>query len=70
MSTQFKNQWILARSGQGRGTACAPAKAQEGAEPGALVPCEALPARPHQRSRPPRQHGGLYKRPKWIDRDT
>lgn len=70
MSTPFKNQWILGRAEQGRGTTCAPARVRRGEEPGALVPCEALPQRRHEHPRPPRARDGLCKRPKWIDRDT
>ena len=69
MSTPFNDQWILHRTDPGRGTAYAPAG--ESAQPDGRVAREGL--RTHgrrERSRTARTTTGLYKRPKWIDRDT
>jgi hypothetical protein len=68
MSTPYNDQWVLPRGEEGRGTGCARAEQDEGAD--AAVNADARSARQRHRTRAARMAGGLCKRPRWIDRDT
>jgi hypothetical protein len=67
MSTPYNDQWVLRHAEHGRSAACAPA--EQGEEAAAPLAADARPAR-RQRPHGGRAAAGLYKRPKWIDRDT